>query len=239
MLDLQVPEHGRYQSQDHDDVVMLDTAAGLWIALNPTAGYLWRSWEAGAGFEAGVAAVAARYPDIPRESIRADAERLARELSSRSLIKASPLRTMGDAATMAEPDVASLGPRPGRLRLLAALLCVVAASVLVRCSFRVSFALVRASRRRWCRRAATLPEAADAVVAVSRAARLYPGRAACLELTLAAVLLAAGRRRRLDWCLGSVPDPYRFHSWVEADGQAVPASAGSWSQSGYARVLAA
>jgi hypothetical protein len=238
MLNRQVPEHVRHQPEHHGGIVMLDTTAGLWIALNPTAGDLWRSWESGAGFEAGVAAVASRYPDVPPDSIRADAERLARDLSSRDLINASPLRTTGDAATMAEPGAGSIGPRPGWFRLFAAMVFVVAASLLLRCSFRVPFALVRASRGRWCRRASTLPEASDAVDAVSRAARFYPGRAACLELTLAAVLLAASRRRRLDWCLGSAPDPFRFHSWVEADGLAVPASATSWSQSGYTRVLA-
>jgi hypothetical protein len=59
---------------------------------------------------------------------------------------------------------------------------------------------------------------------VRRAACWYPGRAACLERSLAAVLLAIAVRRRLDWCLGAVPDPYRFHAWVAVAGTPVTAA---------------
>ena len=234
MLSLQAAEHVRHQSADHGGVLILDTHTGLWMALNPAAGDFWRSWQSGAGFEEGVAEVAARYPEVPLESIRADAEQLVRDLFSRGLIEAIPRDTLAGTATdMAEPEAAVAGPRSGWHRVGAALIALVVADVLVRCSFRLSFALVRASRRSWCRRAATPRQATIAVTAVSRAARCYPGRAACLEQSLAAVLLSAVRRRRLDWCLGSASDPYRFHAWVEAGGQPTPRS-----QFDYVRILA-
>jgi hypothetical protein len=233
MLSLQAAKHVRHQSEDHGGVLILDTDAGLWMALNPTAGDFWRSWQSGAGFEEGVAEVATGYPEVPLESIRADAEQLVRDLFSRGLIKAIPRGALaGTAAEMAEPEAAFAGPRPG-WHLVGALVALVVADVLVRCSFRLSFALVRASRRSWCRRAATARQAAIAVTTVSRAARRYPGRAACLEQSLAAVLLAAVRRRRLDWCLGSASDPYRFHAWVETSGQPIQRS-----QFDYVRILA-
>lgn len=234
MLSLRAAEHVRHQSEDHGGVLILDTDTGLWLALNSTAGDFWRSWQAGAGFDEGVAEVAARYPAVPLESIRADAEQLVRDLFSRGLIEAIPRGSLfGTATDMAEPEATVDRLRPGWHRIGGALIALVVADVLVRCSFRLSFALVRASRGSWCRRTATPLQAAIAVTAVSRAVHCYPGRAACLEQSLAAVLLSAARRRRLDWCLGSAPDPYRFHAWVEADGQAVPES-----QFGYVRILA-
>lgn len=233
MLSLRAAKHIWYESEDHGGVVILDSAKGEWIALNPTAGELWRSWHSG-GFERGVAEMAARYPDVPAESIRADAEELARDLFSRGLIDAIPSGAEDSAAVdMAEPAPVGPGGRPGRLRVGAGWVALCVASVLLRCSFRLAFWIVRASRR-WCRRAATPGQATAAVDAVSRAARRYPGRAACLEQSLAAVLLAIAGRRRIDWCLGSAPDPYRFHAWVEVGGETVPGT-----RAKYNRVLVA
>jgi hypothetical protein len=233
MLSLHAAEHIRHQSEDHGGVVILDTATGLWMALNPTAGHFWRGWQSGVGFEEGVAEVAARYPDIPLESIRADAEDLVRDLCSRGLIEAVSPDFLGAAAADMAEDPTAAGPQPTWHLVVTAILALVVASVFLRFSFRASFNLVRVSRRSWCRRAASPRQAADAVAAVSRAAHWYPGRAACLEQSLAAVLMAAMRRRRLDWCLGSVPDPYRFHAWVEVAGQPV-----STIQLDYSRILA-
>jgi hypothetical protein len=92
---------------------------------------------------------------------------------------------------------------------------------LLRFSFRHSLALVQRSRRSWCRHALSPDGASRTVSAVQWAAHRYPGRAACLEQSLAAVLLALAVRRRLDWCLGSAPDPYRFHAWVAVNGKPV------------------
>jgi hypothetical protein len=110
------------------------------------------------------------------------------------------------------------------LRSVMALLLLAVADVMLRCSFRGSCALVRRSRNSWCRSAMPVDRAERSVEALRRAARWYPGRAACLERSLAAVLLAAAVRRRLDWCLGSAPDPFRFHSWVAVAGQLVAAA---------------
>lgn len=239
MLSLQVAGHVRHHTEDHGGVIILDTAVGEWIALNPTAGEFWRTWDAGAGFEQGVAEVASRYPEVPAESIRSDARRLAQELVTRGLLTiASPEPHDGAVAVMAEPDDVARERGPGRLVVAMAWVFLVVASVLVSRSFRLSYALVRASRRRWCHRVPTSAQAERVVLAVSRAARRYPGRAACLERSLAAVLMAAARRWRLDWCIGSAPDPYRFHAWTEAAGHLV-ASPDEPGETGYVPVLVA
>ncbi|HUZ53476.1 MAG TPA: lasso peptide biosynthesis B2 protein [Streptosporangiaceae bacterium] len=241
---LKKPENVFYYSHDHGGVIMLDTASGSWIALNATASDLWRSWASGSGFDDGVAAVAARHPDVPHRSILADAESLISELTARGLMDAAPAEAASDAVpgsgvAMAEPErVLNHGRLRRPLRSGVAFSCLVLASLLVRCSFRAAVRLVSASRRRWCRASSDLGAARRTVAAVGTAARYYPGKAACLELSLAAVLLAAVRRRRLDWCLGSATDPYQFHAWVELEGQAVPAPGRPAEDTRYIRVLA-
>lgn len=108
--------------------------------------------------------------------------------------------------------------RPGRLMVAAATVALLGAVLLVRLPFAAQLRVVRATRGRWCRTAEPVRRAEHLLAAVQGAARRFPGRAACLETSLAAVLLAAVRRRRLDWCLGAFTDPYRFHAWVESGG---------------------
>jgi len=135
--------------------------------------------------------------------------------------------------------------RPGWLRGSLALCFLAVACLVTRfCGFRVALWLVRATRGgwfrlTWCRRSASELEALAVVGAVAWAARRYPGRAACLEQSLAAVLLAAATRRRLDWCLGAATDPYRFHAWVEAAGRPVWSPADQQAPVRYVRVLSA
>ncbi|MYS33582.1 transglutaminase superfamily protein [Streptomyces sp. KhCrAH-43] len=64
-------------------------------------------------------------------------------------------------------------------------------------------------------RAATLREATYAVTAVRRAGWYSPGRTACLEESVAAVLLLASRRLGVRWCHGIASDPIRLHAWVQ------------------------
>ncbi|GAB3159995.1 hypothetical protein GCM10027059_07120 [Myceligenerans halotolerans] len=68
---------------------------------------------------------------------------------------------------------------------------------------------------------ATPAEAERAVRVVRRAARWMPARVACLEESVAAVLLLSMRRRRATWCHGIAPDPIQFHAWIQIDGRPV------------------
>jgi hypothetical protein len=260
MVNPTIAGHVRYQSQDHGGVVILDTAEGEWLALNATAGDFWRAWGAGASFEEGLRLVAARYPRVPAAALRADAERLMAEFRNRGLLTEgdSPPRSAGPAgrtpgssalqavpmsvggeAVMAEAAGHARTPRPGLARGALALLVLAATCLIVRYSpFRAQLALVRTARRLG-RRPAAPGEAAAVVAAVGWAARRYPGRAACLEQSLAAVLLATARGARLDWCLGALTDPYRFHAWVEAEGRPVPALGDPGTRLGYVRIFTA
>lgn len=71
-------------------------------------------------------------------------------------------------------------------------------------------------------RPATGGEALCAVHAVRRAGAFLPGRLACLEESVAVVLMLAASCLRVTWCHGVAGDPVRLHAWVQtSDGQPV------------------
>jgi hypothetical protein len=236
MLELATPDHLHYQVNEHGGVAMLNRRTGQWYALNHTAGVLWRNWSAGYGFEESVTLIAAHYPDMAPDRLRADAARLLEELVGRGLVRARP-RTHPAAAEMAVDDVtASSAPRPGQVALLGAFVCLLFSVVIVRFPFRAACAAVRATRR-WSKTTVSVSQAHTRVAAVDRVARWFPVRVACLEKSLAAVFLTALSGHRLAWCLGSMPDPYRFHAWVEAEGDIIPAAGEPLGHHRYQRIM--
>lgn len=79
---------------------------------------------------------------------------------------------------------------------------------------RVTGLVARLGRHR---QPASAAEARAAVNGARRASRYFPGRAACMENSLAAVLAGLLHRRRTDWCIGARTLPYAAHAWVEAE----------------------
>ncbi|MGO4750785.1 lasso peptide biosynthesis B2 protein [Streptomyces sp. 2MCAF27] len=103
-----------------------------------------------------------------------------------------------------------------RLERCAAAVGLALALVLLRLPFRHTVRAVRWARRAG-RRPLTAAKAEALVIAVRHTGRLWPGRAACLETSLGAVLAAALLGRRLNWCLGArfSPPPVEYHAWAE------------------------
>jgi len=90
------------------------------------------------------------------------------------------------------------------------------AVLLLRFQIKHSVALLAALKRR-TRTPATVRQAAEAVAAARAAGAWFPGRAACLENSLAAALTAILMRRTADWCIGVRLMPYAAHAWIEAE----------------------
>ena len=101
--------------------------------------------------------------------------------------------------------------------------------------FHLMLAIVGVMTRTWCTRPTNTVEALNTVAAVEAAANRYPGRAACLERSLAAVVTAAFLRRRISWVIGVAENPSRFHAWVEVDGLVVTRSVNADAE--FTRVL--
>lgn len=80
--------------------------------------------------------------------------------------------------------------------------------------------LVRVCKR-CCVRPSTIEEAAAATTAIRSASVLYLGRVACLESSLATVLVCALHRREVDWYIGVRTLPYASHAWIEVGGRTV------------------
>jgi hypothetical protein len=217
---------------------VLDPDNGKWYALNPTAGELLLAWQEGSSFEAGVDALTRHYPHVAPTTLRADAGRLLGQLVERQLVRVH-LRDGGAAVLMARAGAHRKWVSTWRQRLLwaAAPVCVFLAVLAARLPFRLICAVLRGLRRWWCGEPLTIRRASTVVTAVQNAGAWYPFRMACLEQSLAAVLLAALCRRRLDWCLGAAADPYRFHAWVEVDGSVVPALDGQVEDVDYQRIV--
>ncbi|MFJ3182469.1 lasso peptide biosynthesis B2 protein [Streptomyces sp. NPDC086796] len=106
------------------------------------------------------------------------------------------------------------GPRAGTLTAAAALTAAFASTRHHRTGMRHALTLLSATRAQTVR-PATLQQATSAVNAVRRAGWYSPGRTACLEESVAAVLLLRTRRLGVRWCHGIASDPIRLHAWVQ------------------------
>lgn len=118
------------------------------------------------------------------------------------------------SVTMAAPHAVRMSRSQSALTFI---LLVLVISTLQLLPLRVALAATR-HLNSGARGLATSDEALAAVRAAREAAAWWPGRAACLEISLTATWLAALRGRAVGWCHGVQVHPYTFHAWVEADG---------------------
>jgi hypothetical protein len=76
--------------------------------------------------------------------------------------------------------------------------------------------------QRLASRRATPDETLSALRAVDAGAALLPFRVACLERSLAALLLLAARRRGVTWRIGVRTPPITIHAWLaDASGEPI------------------
>ncbi|MER6410051.1 lasso peptide biosynthesis B2 protein [Streptomyces humidus] len=185
----------------------------------------------------------AETPDTERRAETPKAAGVARAARTPAAAGGSPPHAPGQLPTAAMRMMAAVpvcqgraGERRSAAATAAGLLGLMVALLLIRLPFGVLVHTVDRAARWRCGREATSREAADALAVVRSAAECYPGRAACLELSLATVAVLALRGRRAVWCVGVAEDPYRFHAWVEAQGvRVIPA--GEYEEAGFRRVL--
>jgi len=219
MSGLRIPEYVHGAAAQGGSVV-LNLRSGRWYSLNATAEQLWHELRRTGDLDEAVRTVAAGYPPHWTERIRADAKRLVTELADRRLIvldsRLEPPRaerSRGPSTPAIAQELVTGGTPRGRARV-----ALVLSLVLLRLPFRWTVWFVTVAKRRWCRAEATVTETAEILVAVAAVASGYPGRLACLENSLSAVLTAILGRRRMDWTIGVADDPIRFHAWVETAG---------------------
>jgi hypothetical protein len=200
-------------------LVVLNENTGNWHGLNRMGADLYEELGRNPDLDHIVDQLAGRYHGVPVDRIRDDVDRLTADLLRRGLLEPTDGYIRHPAAVlMATPDDSTTVPR--RYRALTTIAFILAL-VLLRLRFRVSTNVVATLKRRLANRDATVPEAFHQLAAARLVTRRYPGRVACLELSLTTVLAAALLRRRIDWCFGFATDPQRFHSWIEVAGAPV------------------
>lgn len=117
-----------------------------------------------------------------------------------------------------------IGPRHGetvplRLRLVGAV-ALMGAVVLLRLPFWLLLVVLRWSGRMRLR-PVTVRQTRLLFAAVQDAGRFYPGRVACLEVSVATRIAGALIGCPPDWCIGARFRPLIYHTWVEVDGEPI------------------
>lgn len=211
MIRAVVPATVHAMADDEGRLVLLDTASGRWYALNRTGAAFYQELRRGSDLDEAVDAMATRYHAVPEDRIRADLEELVSALVRRGLVElpdrvarhpAGVLMAVPAGETRVDPRRRFVAPVAFALALL-----------LLRLPFRTTARLVAGLKK--AKPAASRTDALAALGAARWISRWYPGRVACLELTLTAVLTAAFLGARVDWCFGFAVDPYTFHAWIE------------------------
>lgn len=200
-------------TKDGVAVIDLRTTRGKWRFLDPVGAGLWRKVVSGTPREHAMEELVAYWAQrgADPDQVHADMNALADQLDAEGLFTAAPHPPTSKATQVRYVDAVT---RPRMGVRAAGHVGLGAALVLLRClPVRL---VVRAARLagRLPGQAAS-PEEADAVcAAVRRAVGWWPGRAACLEESLAAYLAAALTGRRVAWVLGARFVPQGAHAWI-------------------------
>ncbi|MEU7322720.1 lasso peptide biosynthesis B2 protein [Streptomyces griseoviridis] len=203
-------------------VMDVRSGRGQWQHLNSTAALLWNQVIEGADLSKAANRLTATLAAQGAEEavVRADLAALVSHLRALGLLDASP----APAPDPAPMHVREVLPAHTRLSLpdrAAGLLALATALFLLRCTpIRAAIAAARLVARLPLRPAA--PERADQLFAAVRRARsAWPGRAACLEESLACSFAAALRGRAVTWVIGARTAPAGAHAWNETHGNQV------------------
>lgn len=217
MIEARVPASVRAVPDEEGRLVLLDSATGRWFVLNRSGAAFYEELRSAADIDKAADALVARYPAVPADRIRRDVDELVSALVARGLVEL-PGAAGRHAAGVLMAVPADEAPAGRRWRLVAPFAFLLAL-LLLRLPFRTTAALV--SRLKRAKPEASTADARSALSAARRASRWYPGRVACVELSLTAVLTAAFLGVRADWCFGFTVDPYSFHAWIEVGGEPV------------------
>lgn len=230
------PRPGVVGARSHEAVVLLDRTTGQYLTLNQVAAEIWEQLTTGNTPTAVVDRLCADY-DAPRDRIATDVAAQIQELLRRGLI---------EPGTATEPPPAPSGI-PGRALACCFIDSKKALSSpagplqmrlpsYLRCALLITHVKLRLARQgyertlNWVRRkveqipataGVTLEAVRTVEYRVAMAGALYPGRALCLEQSLALYYLLRRQRAAVKYCTGVQPYPFLAHAWVEYHGEPI------------------
>jgi hypothetical protein len=106
---------------------------------------------------------------------------------------------------------------PSSLQILNGLLSLMIAYAVLRCLSLAQICKFLQFAKRCCAREITVGEANNVWRSVHQASYLFPGRAACLEMSLAFMVFSLSKRHSATWCIGTLTDCFCSHAWVEIE----------------------
>ncbi|GLY49561.1 lasso peptide biosynthesis B2 protein [Lentzea sp. NBRC 102530] len=233
MSDFVVPSSVHVTRGERGDMVLLNAHTGQWHLLNETGRVVFDELRRTGDLGCAVTALEERFPAVDADALRVDVDRLVTDLVERDLLR---LARHAGGVSVALPERQDVSAGPGSRAL--AVGCLLVAVVLLRLPLRASIAVVLRLKRNLVRRPATVTEGLAVLELAHAMSRWFPGRMACMELSLTTVLMGAARRQGLEWCFGHSRDPLTFHSWVESGGVVVQRGDDEPVADTYQRVLA-
>lgn len=215
------PATGVYYSTTSHGTAVLDIrkGRGRWLHLDPISASLWLALTSGVPSNVAVDTLVTRWADrgVDPGRVRTDLTSVTDALNQAQLTGLAE-RTPAPAGTTIVRIAGE--QRTGRHRAVAVTGLALSLALLRCAPIRLAVTAARALGR-IPRRPATVDEAEAVHAAVRRAARLWPGRAACLEESLATFIACAAAGRRVHWALGASFFPHGAHAWTEADGTVI------------------
>jgi hypothetical protein len=184
--------------------VLLHLRTSQFLFLNPVASIFWQRVSQGDSLEAAVEYIARQY-SITAERVRADLELTVKQLKAHGMLIKPPLPSP---------------PRPNWHYRAAGTLGLLGALIMIQLPMGVMIKLARLARYRR-REPVKLEPTRRIAKAAQQAGRFYPGRVACLELSLAALIGGAILNAAPEWRLGAAFGQVYFHAWTEVNGELV------------------
>lgn len=204
-----------------DRTILLDLRGERYYGLDEVGTRVWALLQQGADVPAIVARLGEEY-DAPSERLQADIAQVLRHLSGLKVVVPAGIRHKGGRSFDGGHSVVSPVPC-GPLRAPSGLACTLAligvALALRLLGLPRSLALLR-PRRGWAQ-AAESPSAeflARMIRKVDTAAAFFPGRALCLEQSMALCLCLRRAGVPVNLRIGVQPYPFAAHAWVEYRG---------------------
>jgi hypothetical protein len=220
MRDFLVPSSISFIVDDNGCTVLLNTSTGRWHVLNTTGGTIFHALRDGTPIDEIIDSLVATNLHVPMEQIARETYDLIDALAKRGLLVPNPTYMRQRASvemTLNLTPLCSVKP----LDRFVALAALSLAALLLVLPFRIAIASVKLLKERWATTPAQRHEVQAALIAAHTLGRHFPGRLACVQLSLTCVLILAIRRRRADWAFGTSTDPLNLHSWVEISGEPI------------------
>jgi len=216
--------------ETEDGAVVLDIQQGLCLSLTSTAAEIWQLLQSKRSSVQIVEILAAKYPDVPQDTIRRDVAKCIHDFR-RNWLLVSPeesehKKCAPGILALFHPSRNKLKENDGRVKVSPR--CLVSRAVIGLLLFeflssRAAFSRIHAVVAAWPTAAAhSAPDSVQRVCrAVNHACVWYPKRVLCLQRSAVTVCLLRNCGITAEMVIGAQKCPFKAHAWTEVAGRPV------------------